>query len=317
MAKSALNNKSKRKILTQECLRRIRNTKKELGEEVRNEHLNKFMLKLKNSGYSQTYRKQILDSALKAYEKMVADDLSGKKPLYRSRDWDNEDRNAKKNDKKLNWWKNEKSKIKYTSTLFVPPTPGGKLAKELRNREEDLNKYSEERIKIVETGGIEMESILTNKNPFKSKKCDKEVCPLCKNGSKIPCNTNNIGYRWTCKTCRDRKITKVYEGESSRSARIRGAEHLRDYENKKEKSVLYKHKILDHKTEEPQFEMKITGTFRDALTRQANEAVRIQRNKPSESLNSKCEFNSAPVARVTIEKQKTNRNFKPNRRVPT
>ena len=123
LAKSALNDKSKRTILTQECLRRIRNTKKELGEEVRNEHLNKFMLKLKNSGYSQTYRKQILDSALKAYEKMVADDLSGKKPLYRSRDWDNEDRNTKKNDKKLNWWKNEKSKIKYTSILFVPPTP--------------------------------------------------------------------------------------------------------------------------------------------------------------------------------------------------
>ena len=72
---------------------------------------------------------------------------------------------------------------------------------------------------------------------------------------------------------------------------------------------------MDHKTEEPQFEMKITGTFRDALTRQANEAVRIQKNKPSESLNSKCEFNSAPVARVTVEKQK--RNFKPNRRVPT
>ena len=115
-------------------------------------------------------------------------------------------------------------------------------------------------------------------------------------GSKIPCNTNNIGYRWTCKTCRDRKIKKVYEGESSRSARIRGAEHLRDYENKKEKSVLYKHKILDHKTEEPQFEMKITGTC------QANEAVRIQ--KTGQTLNSKCEFNSAPVARVTVEKQK-------------
>ena len=120
--------------------------------------------------------------------------------------------------------------------MFVPPTPGGKLAKELRKREEDLNRYSEERIRIVETGGIKMESILTNKNPFKSEKCDKKECPLCKNDSKIPCNTNNIGYRWTCKTCRDRKIKKVYEGESSRSARIRGAEHLRDYENKKEHS---------------------------------------------------------------------------------
>ena len=59
--------------------------------------------------------------------------------------------------------------------------------------------------------------------------------------------------------------------------------------------------------------MKITGTFRDALTRQANEAVRIQKNKPSESLNSKCEFNSAPVARVSVEKQNKRRNLKTNR----
>ena len=73
--------------------------------------------------------------------------------------------------------------------------------------------------------------------------------------------------------------------------------------------------MLDHKNEEPQFEMEITGIFRDALTRQANEAVRIQKTKPSETLNSKCEFNSAPVARITVEKQK--RNFKANRGVHT
>ena len=70
-------------------------------------------------------------------------------------------------------------------------------------------------------------------DPFKSEKCDKTACPLCKNGSKMPCNTNNIGYRWTCKTCRDQKIKKVYEGESSRSDRVRGAEHIRNYEKKK------------------------------------------------------------------------------------
>ena len=35
----------KRTILTQECLRRLRNTKLELGEETRTKHLNNFMLK--------------------------------------------------------------------------------------------------------------------------------------------------------------------------------------------------------------------------------------------------------------------------------
>jgi hypothetical protein len=256
-------------------------------------------------------------SAVNAFDKMVEDEISGKKALYRSRNWESEERITKKNYKKLNWWKSEKTKIQYKSLLFVPPTPGGKLAKELRKREEELNKYSQERIKIVETGGLKMENILTNKNPFKNENCNEKLCPLCKNNSKeqvIPCNTNNVGYRWSCKTCKDRKITKVYEGESSRSARIRGREHLRDLKNKKEKSVLYKHKILDHTHENAEFEMEITGVFKDALSRQANEAVRIQSRKTTESLNSKCEFNSAPVARITVEKQK--RDFRATRKAP-
>ena len=45
---AALPSNQKRTILTQECLRRHRNTKLELGEEVRVKHLNDFMLKMKN-----------------------------------------------------------------------------------------------------------------------------------------------------------------------------------------------------------------------------------------------------------------------------
>ena len=47
----------------------MRNTKVELGKEVKNMHLNNFMLKLKNSGYSAKYRKDILDSASNTFEK--------------------------------------------------------------------------------------------------------------------------------------------------------------------------------------------------------------------------------------------------------
>ena len=132
LADSAINSKSKRTILTQECLRRIRNTKVELGENVRNEHLNKFMLKMKNSGYSKSYRIQILDSAIKGFEKMVEDDKNGVKPLYRNRNWNKENRRLDKKNKITNWYKTgQKSDIKYKSILFVPPTPGGILLKEL------------------------------------------------------------------------------------------------------------------------------------------------------------------------------------------
>ena len=226
-----------------------------------------------------------------------------------------ERKNGKKNYKKLNWWKNAKSRIEYKSLLFVPPTPGGELRKELEKREMEINKNSDDRIKMVETGGIKMETMLTNKNPFKRKRCAEKICPLCKNDENekskqvIPCNTNNVGYKWTCENCENINVTKIYEGETSRSARIRGKEHLKDLEKKNENSALYKHKILEHPKENVQYRMKITGIFKDALTRQANEAVRIQQRKPLETLNSKCEFNSAPVARITVEKS----NFGPKR----
>ena len=105
LAESAINASTKRTILTQECLWRLRNTKLELGNEVRNEHLNTFMIKMKNSGYNKKYRIQILDSALKAFDKMVEEDKKGNKPLYRNRNWNRENRLQTKESKRNNWYK--------------------------------------------------------------------------------------------------------------------------------------------------------------------------------------------------------------------
>ena len=122
------------------------------------------------------------------------------------------------------------------------------------------------------------------------------------------CYTNNVGYRWICQTCKNRNKTRVYEGESSRSARLRGKEHLSSYRNKTSDSVLHKHKMLEHEDEPVDFVMEITGVFKDALSRQAEEAVRIHARKNDELLNSKSEFNHPPVARVVVEK--SNKKFK-------
>ena len=317
LANSALSMAKKRTILTQECLRRLRNTKKELGPEVQKTHLNNFMVKLKNSGYSQKFRTEILNSGLQAFQKMLEDDKNGVKPLYRSREWNSEERQASKIKKKSNWWNTETSKIKYTTILFVTPTPGGVLAKELRKREEEMNRNNPERIKIEEKGGLKIKDILTSKDPFKKSKCIQKSCPLCTDSQnvgtnpkvKIPCNTNNVGYRWSCMTCQERKITKVYEGETGRSARTRGAEHLKEFEQKKERSVLFKHKMTDHKNEDVRFKMEITRKFKDALSRQANEAVRISTRPDHELLNSKSEFNHPPLSRVVVQRKKKNNKF--------
>ena len=49
--------------------------------------------------------------------------------------------------------------------------------------------------------------------------------------------------------------------------------------------------------------MSITQRFKDPLTRQANEAVRITNRNKIELLNSKNEFNHPPIARITVEKK--------------
>ena len=40
---------------------------------------------------------------------------------------------------------------------------------------------------------------------------------------------------------------------------------MKQYVGKKEDSVLYKHKILEHNNEDVEFKMEITGVFKDAL----------------------------------------------------
>ena len=56
LASSAISWHQKRTILTQEAIRRLRNTSVSLGVEVQNLHLNTFMKKLQISGYSENFR---------------------------------------------------------------------------------------------------------------------------------------------------------------------------------------------------------------------------------------------------------------------
>ena len=310
LSDSAIASKQKRTILTQECLRRLRNTQIGLGREVQIKHLNKYMVKMKNSGYKAEYRRQILNSSDKAFTQMVKDDQMGVKPLFRDKNWNKESRKKEKETKRKNWYKEKrnylgKNKVEYTSVLIVPVTKGGTLVKELQEREEEVNKYSNERVKMIEDAGLRLKDILVDKNPFPNSKCEKKKkCFICdsneKEDPKIPCNSDNVGYRLECDTCFSKGKIKVYEGETGRSARIRAKEHMADFKNKRQKSVLFKHKENDHKHEEMHVKMKITQKFTDPLTRQANEAVRISNRKTGELLNSKSEFHHPPVTRITV-----------------
>ena len=168
---------------------------------------------------------EILNSADNTLSKMLEDDKNDVKPLFRSKEWNKDERKESKINKKSNWYKNRgKSQIKYKSVIFVPPTPGGILVKDMKKRETEVNNDGNERIKFVE------------KDPFAKEKWSQKLCPICKNEFEkisILSNSNNAGYGWTCVSCQIRGKGKVYEGETSRSARLRCIKHVKSYNGKK------------------------------------------------------------------------------------
>ena len=111
-----------------------------------------------------------------------------------------------------------------------------------------------------------------------------KVCPLCfdskhvesnSEDNHIPCYYNNVGHRWRWMKCKERNITKIYEGETGRSAWIRGLEQIKDLEKERKNSLLFKHIKSDHPNESVKFKLEITQKYQDALNRQANEELII------------------------------------------
>ena len=117
----------KRTTLTQELIRRLLNCSKELNCTDKRKHLDNFMQLLKNSGYDEKFRAEILNSGLKGFNKIVKAEQDGVRPVYRPKDWNETSRWLAKRRKKNNWlgpfWK---------SAIFVPPTPGSELKKQMQ-----------------------------------------------------------------------------------------------------------------------------------------------------------------------------------------
>ena len=94
----------------------------------------------------------------------------------------------------------------------------------------------------------------------------------------------------------------MYVGETSRNAYVRGKEHIDKYRRNDQKSPLWKHVQNRHEGRtDVNYSMKVASHFRDPLTRQVNEGVRINRSTAEVILNSKSEWHGPATARLTID----------------
>ena len=295
---AALSLSSKRTILTQQCLRVMRNCHEKIGEDKLTNHLNYYTARMQAAGYDQEFRMQVLESAFKAFETMKEEDRRGRKPMYRKREWKRNERRREKIEKSKNWYK----KGGKESVLFVTATPGS----ELKNRLQKEIGKSTFKIKVVEKSGNKVVRLLQKNDPFKKDKCGKEDCMICRGNNKGSCRETGITYKIECQgsTERGEKCGGIYNGETGRNGYTRGTKHQDDFEKKIENSAMWKHCIQKHNSRRQEFGMSVQDRVRgDPTKRQILEAVRISKTKEEDRMNSRGEWNSNRITRINVARE--------------
>ena len=80
----------------------------------------------------------------------------------------------------------------------------------------------------------------------------------------------------------------------------RALEHKKKYEDKAGDSFMNNHQVEAHNGGDPNFNVKVVGSYRDPLSRQVAEGVLITNTK-TKILNSKAEMIQPPIVRLRRE----------------
>ena len=290
---SAHSRKMKMSIMVEEGVRRLRNAARGLDWERSRAVMELWSRKLRRSGYPGTVRHEMIGAAVRRHERMLEEEDEGVRPVHRSRDWKEKERQRAKELKRTNWHKSKEDQV--SAPLILDPTSGC-MTKEMKAVSKKFEEVTGWRVPIVERAGTKVSSI-AKAEPLKKKGCGRVDCFPCSTGGGN-CERNGAGYRVSCLRCK--RIVKEevdYEGESGSNGYSRGKEHSTAQDLKQEDNALWKHCLVAHQGEKVEFSMRVVGTFQSCLVRQVNEGVRIKRSK-AKLMNSKGEFHQHPVVRV-------------------
>ena len=292
-ARSAGAVSEKRSILVQEGMRRLHNCDPQQPWETKAKYISQLMVDMKRSGHRDKFRNTVAQKVVGRYRGQLKNHLDGTAQMYRSkeeRQIQMENSGGKK--RKDNWFRDGG----YTSTIRMPPTPGSSLATEMRNVVESSMSPKGTKPKVTEIGGRTIWSQLGS-NHFQLENCGRGQCGLCaasEGGSRGKCWRQNVGYTYICNRCENPDVF-VYIGETSRSCFTRHKQHLAKYKQKaggisrveteeSEESATF---MWDHTRDyhggvigpnlgESDYTMFVDQTFRDTLTRQVDEDVRMR-----------------------------------------
>ena len=338
---SAMGENIKHQILSQDMIRRLKNTSESLGGAAKVRAVDQYSQKLRNSGYMRDQIARIITNGVKGYEGMRRRRIKEGRALKctASKSWMKRFKN--KLLEKTTWFKKKKradnkggeepgnkrksrnkeqkdqaqEDIEYRTVLFVNNTGGGELASRIKELTRRLAGSIGFGVKVVERNGNPLRSLFPLNNLWDGAPCGRKDCTPCnQEAEELPkCNKTSLVYENICKRCNTgagakeelKKVVEgsLYVGESSRTLYERSREHDKDWRDKKERSHIAKHQGAVHGLEEePQFIIRPVRFYKTALSRQIGEAGRIRRRGGAGAiLNSKSEFSRCKIPRLVLE----------------
>ena len=296
---SAMPNKIKRNALVQEGIRRLRNTSRELPWQLKADILSEFSHKMMMSGYNAKFRLEIIQSAVRGYDRQCDAADRGIRPLYRPRDFQAEERRKSKLLTKTSWHRPA------SAVGFIPATPGAELAKDIQRIVTEETARLGLSAKIIETGGKSLRQHLVR---LDLTGCFYPDCYLCECDDKGASHTRSgAHYSGICLLCKENNKLARYDGESGLSGYYRSTiGHKKDIIDKNDKNAFAKHLTSFHpdKVGDPAaFKLKVESTHKKCLERQVSEGIYIVNSEADYLLNSKSEYLQPAVRRVITTRE--------------
>ena len=202
-------------------------------------------------------------------------------------------------------------KLGYNGTMVMPASEDGDLIEKVNQVLKVTAAPMGFRTIVMEDGGRAMKSDLVRSNPFPTVTgCKRDDCMMCcVEPSRGRCWSSNNVYSVTCNRspCIDGGALPTYVGETCRSLKTRGSQHLALYKGKKDKSFLWKHTTDCHMgvIGTNDFKMEQLARPKDTLVRVLQEAILIQKKESDPktiNLNSKMEYFGAEYIRPSFTK---------------
>ena len=193
----------------------------------------------------------------------------------------------------------------------MPATPNGELMDIVNKAMKGSAAPLGFKTLVMKDGERSVKADLVRTNPFPDGLgCGRKGCIMCnKEPSKGKCWWSNCVYKITCTRapCTTGGVLPTYVGETCRTLKTRGEQHLTLYKGKSDKSFMWNHTKDSHGgvIGTNDYEMNPISRFQDSMPRILTEAVVIQRNESdpkTKTLNSKIEYFCPEYVRPSFSK---------------